>query len=72
MIESGERPRDANHAMASGMMLGEFIRFGLMVVPDIDAEGNYLDTMNVTLPSIDGVIEQDITIKIKVVDWEDA
>lgn len=70
MIEAGEKPRDANHAMASGMMLGEFMRCGLTVSPDIDEEGNYLDTMNVVLPSIEGVIEQAVTIKIKVIDWE--
>lgn len=72
MIEAGERPRDANHAMVSGMILGEFIRLGLYVEPDVDGNGNYLDTMNVLLPSIEGVIEQEIRVKIKVVDWEEV
>lgn len=43
-VKSGE------HAFITGLVVGSFMKAGLNVVPDIDIDGNYMASMEVTIP----------------------
>ena len=58
----------AEHALLTGMMLGEFMRYGVDAGPGIDADGDYTDVLTIGIEM--GV--KPISIRVRVLPPEES
>ena len=52
-----------DHALKAGMVIGALMKAGIMAYPDVDDEGNYLDTISMRIDMGD---PQPVDVRIKV------